>query len=398
MGFLDFIRREKRDMRTSDPALAEFFAGRGLGSTVTAEAVLSNLSTAAACVRLLSELLASSSLHVFRRGADGARSRADDLPLSDILASVTNAGQSAYEFRETAVRDLLLTGNAYARIERGTDGQVVALFRIDPLQVAPERLDSGRMRYRMGGAILLQEDVLHIRGPSRDGITGLSPLAISRGMFGLALTQTETAAKVAEQAVRASGVLTYPGRLSPVSRQEIKGGLDTYAASRGNAGSVMVLDGGAEFKPFGLSAADMEFLASRRLTNEDVCRVFGVPPTCAGITDKATYSNTEQEARALVQNALGPLAARVEAAMNRCLLSAEERRGLYIEHDLAALLRGDVQARFEAYRIGRVSGVFSVNDIRRRENESPIAGGNDHHMPVNWARLGDTPQPQDGAR
>ena len=111
-----------------------------------------------------------------------------------------------------------------------------------------------------------------------------------------------------------------------------------------------------------------------------------------GITDKATYSNTEQEARALVANCLGPLASRIEAAMLRCLLTEEGRRTLYIEHDLAALLKGDVQARFEAYRIGREIGVFSPNDIRRRENETPIPGGDVYHQPANWTPLGSTPE------
>jgi HK97 family phage portal protein len=161
----------------------------------------------------------------------------------------------------------------------------------------------------------------------------------------------------------------------------------TFAGDGSQAGGVLVMDGGPEFKPFSFSADDMEVLASRRLANEDVCRVFGVPPTSVGITDRATYSNTEQEARALVQNALGPLAARIEAAMMRCLLSAEERRTLYIEHDLSSLLRGDVASRFEAYRIGREIGVFSANDVRRRENEPPVAGGDTYHMPVNWGRL-----------
>lgn len=51
-------------------------------------------------------------------------------------------------------------------------------------------------------------------------------------------------------------------------------------------------------------------------------------------------------------------------------------------------LKGDVQARFEAYRIGREIGVFSPNDIRRRENETPIVGGDVYHHPANWTPLG----------
>lgn len=98
-----------------------------------------------------------------------------------------------------------------------------------------------------------------------------------------------------------------------------------------------------------------------------------------------------------MRNALGPLAARVKSAMSRCLLTPAGRRSLYIEHDLSALLRGDVQARFEAYKIGREIGALSPNDIRRRENEPPIAGGEIYHQPANWVPLGTQAAPGTGA-
>ncbi len=126
--------------------------------------------------------------------------------------------------------------------------------------------------------------------------------------------------------------------------------------------------------------------------NEDVARVFGVPPTAVGILDKGTYSNVEQEAASLIQNCLGPLAARIEAAMARCLLTPDARRTLYIEHDLSSRLRGDVKSRFEAYRIGREIAAMSPNDVRRRENEPPIKGGDEYHMPANWVALGTMPE------
>jgi phage portal protein BeeE len=97
----------------------------------------------------------------------------------------------------------------------------------------------------------------------------------------------------------------------------------------------------------------------------------------------------------LVQNSLAPLASRIEAAMQRCLLTDVGRRNLYIEHDLDGLLRGDIKSRFDAYRLGRESGIYSVNDIRARENEPPIGPEGDlHHMPANWIALGPGSVPQ----
>ena len=234
--------------------------------------------------------------------------------------------------------------------------------------------------------------MLHVRGPSRDGIVGVSAIQFGRASMGLRIAQSETASALVENGLRPSGVMTYAERLTGDARTKIREAVASRLQGSSNAGQLLIMDGGATYAPLAWSAEDAEFLASQKLSNEDVARLFGVPPTSVGITDKATYSNTEQEARALVANCLGPLASRIEAAMLRCLLTEEGRRTLYIEHDLAALLKGDVQARFEAYRIGREIGVFSPNDIRRRENETPIPGGDVYHQPANWTPLGSTPE------
>jgi len=394
------FKRETRSAVTissDDPYLAEFFSLRGQGaSAVNPETLLSNSAVAVRCVNLRSEGLASTSLHVFRRTANGGRERADDLALYGVLHDLANPQMTAFEAREFLIRSLDLTGNAYARLEIDGRGQVVALYPIPAADVVVERLESGRLRYRVsqragGTIILLQEEMLHIRGPSRDGIMGISAIQYGRLAMALRVAQSETATALVANGLRPSGVMSYDERINPEARAAIRSSVSERLQGAANAGQLIIMDGGAKYTPLAWTAEDAEFLASQKLSNEDVARLFGVPPTSVGITDKATYSNTEQEARSLVQNCLGPLAGRIEAAMLRCLLTPDARRTLYIEHDLAALLRGDVQARFEAYRIGREIGALSPNDIRRRENESPIDGGDIYHQPANWTPLGSAP-------
>lgn len=387
------IFKRSRDVRDTDAFLAEYYGLRGAAGAATPEQTLSNLSVASACVRLRAEMLASVGLFLFRRTADGGRERADDNALYGVLHDLANPNMTAYEFREFLIRSLDCHGNAFARIERNARGQVVALWPEPWGNVGPERLPSGRLRYRVtdprgGVMVLLQDEALHVRGPSRDGVIGLSPIAIARGAVGLALAQNEMASSFLQSAMRPSGLISYAEKLGAEKMAAAQAMMKDRFQGASAAGRVLLLDGGAKWEQLSFSPEDAEFLDSRKLANEDIARIFGMPPTTVGITDKSTYSNTEQEATALVRNALGPLAARVEQAMMRCLLSEAGRRTLYIEHDLTALLRGDVQARFEAYRIGREIGALSPNDIRRRENEPPIAGGDVYHQPANWVPLG----------
>lgn len=398
MGLISrLLGREKRSqsVRASDPYLAEFFGFRGIGA-VTAETVLSNSAVAVRCIALRSELLASVPLRVYRRSADGDRDRADDLPLYGVLHDQSDDLLSAFEFREFMIRCLDLNGNAFARIERNRRGQVIALHALLPGVVSVEKLRSGRLRYKVsegagGSLVLLQDDVLHLRGPSKDGIIGLSPIAIARGTLSLAITQRETSQALMSNSLRPSGVISYPTAMGPEAANRMRDALARRHEGPQKAGTFLLLDNAAKFEKMSFSPEDAEFLDSVKLSNEDTARIFGVPPTAVGILDKGTYSNVEQEAQSLIQNCLGPLAARIEAAMMRCLLSTEARRSLYIEHELAGLMRGDVRSRFEAYRMAREMGVYSVNDVRRRENEPPIEGGDEHHQPANWVPLGTVP-------
>jgi HK97 family phage portal protein len=184
-------------------------------------------------------------------------------------------------------------------------------------------------------------------------------------------------------------VLSFPAKINLQAKEIVFPKLaDKFEHDMSGSGGLMILDGGAEWKPLAFSSRDAEFLESRKLTDLAVARIFGVPPTTVGIVEHATYSNADQEARAFVMRCLAPMARRIEQAMNAALLPASSRRTLFIEHDLAGLLRGDLGARFEAYRIGREWGWLSSNEIRRMENMPEIQGGDEYLSPLNMTALG----------
>lgn len=78
--------------------------------------------------------------------------------------------------------------------------------------------------------------------------------------------------------------------------------------------------------------------------------------------------------------------------MNAALLTTEGRKRYFVEHDLAGLLRGDLKARYEAYRIGREWGWLSSDEIRGWENLPKIEGGGEYLSPLNMAVLGQREQ------
>lgn len=389
-----FKKAETR-IQSSDPYLGEF-----LGARWTARADIERASghaVAHRCISVIAETLASVPLSVYRRTDDGGREKASDHSLYGCLHDQMSPSLTAFEGREWLIASILTAGNGYARIERNGRGQVIALHPLAAGSVTVEKLTTGRLRYKVslangGTEILLQDECLHIRYRTQDGILGMSPIQIAAATFGLALAQTDQAGAAAENAFRPSGILSFPDKLAAGTGAGSKDDLLTKFRARFigqlKANDPIVLDGGATWSNIAFSSKDSEFLESRKLSNLDICRVFGVPPSVAGITDDATYSNIGEESRALVQRCLAPMAKRIEMAMTNALLSPDARKSLYIEHDLNGLLRGTLAERYSAFRVGREGGWLSVNEIRAFENMSKIEDGDSYVQPLNMGVLG----------
>ncbi|MER2536838.1 MAG: phage portal protein [Rhizobiaceae bacterium] len=397
MSWLDRIlgreQRARPSIKSDDPFIAEWFGlNGGAGAHVDAQRA-SGLATAGACIAVISQALAAVPLNVYRRTANGGRDRATEHPLYAVLHDAPNGVMTAFEAREALIASLMISGNAYAALDWNARGQVTGLHPLDPGRVAVERVESGRLRYRVTDRngrlrVHLQEEILHLRYRlARDGVMGLSPIQLARETFNLALTQQDTAAGLAAKGNRPSGALVFPNMLGAEAQNRALGALERKINANTLMSNVMVLDGGVEWKSFSMTAKDAELLESRKLTNLDICRIWGVPPTVVGILDHGTYSNVEMESRALVVRCLAPMARRIEQAMNVALLPAGSRRALFVEHDLAGLLRGDMKARYESYRIGREWGWLSPNEIRGWENMPEIDGGDEYLSPLNMTPI-----------
>lgn len=386
-----FKSKETRAVSSSDPFLGEFLGARWQARADIEKA--SGHAVAHRCIQLIAEQLAGVPLKVYRKEADGGRVTASDHALYGVLQDEFSERLTAFEGREWLLVSALMYGNAYARIERNGRSQIVALHPLKTPSVTVEKLMSGRLRYKVakdngGTETYTQDEILHVRYRTADGVLGQSPIQIASAAFGLALAQQDQAGAAAENAFRPAGALVFPDKLSGNGKESAIAKFKERFIGQLKANEVMVLDGGADFKTFQFSAKDSEFLESRKLSNLDICRVWGVPPSAVGITDDATFSNIEEESRALVTRVLTPWAKRFESVYNAVLLSPEARKTHKIEHDLSGLLRGDIQKRYEAYRVGREAGFLSVDEIRGFENMSKVPGGDTYMQPLNMAPLG----------
>ncbi len=383
----------------SDPD-AELAAALGVmttaaGVSVTPESAM-RLSAVSACVRLIAESIASLPLHVYRRGADGRRERADDVPAARLLHDEPNELMSSFTFRETLAAQLLLWGNAYAPIVRRRSSEPVELLPVQSRSVQVRRAPGGGLVYDVTmpdgrTATVGQADMLHVPGLSFDGITGLSPVRYAAQSIGLAIAAEQFGATFFGNGSRPSGVITMPGQLNAEQAKQLRAAwYDTYGGLS-NSNRTAVLFHGAKFETISVPPEDAQFIETRKFQVSDIARWFRVPPHMIGDLERATFSNIEHQALEFVTHTLRPWLVRFEQEINRKLFpSSTDGRpnDLYCEFSVDGLLRGDVKSRADYYVKGRQWGWLSANDIRRLENMEPIEGGDEYLTPLNMTTVG----------
>lgn len=382
-----------RPIRASEPPepkqrslqeLAEFYglvASTASGVSVNEHNAL-RLNTVYACVRLISESLGSLPLQVFRRLDRGKQL----LPRDDryrLLHSQPNPAMTSFTFRETLAGHLLLWGNAYAWIERGKQGRLVALWPVRPDKVKAEQdRKTGELRYEyeFRGEKLkaTSNSLLHIPGLGFDGITGYSPIGLMKSGIGMGIAAENFGAQFFGNSALPSGILSTTKKLSTEAEDRLKAAWQGMHGGD-NRWKVAVLEEGVTWTQLGTKPNEAQYLETRQFQAKEIASAFRVPPWMVGIDVKqGVYSNVEHQMLAFVTHTLRPWMVRFEQGFKAKLFPEPD---VFAEFNADGLLRGDLKSRYEAYAIGH-NRWLTTNEIREKENLNPVDGGDDMQTPA----------------
>ena len=359
----EFIRGE--DIDSGAPTLSGVYVNEENSMTV---------SGVFACVRLLSEDVASLPFGIYKRLERG-KEKADRHPLYYLIHDSPNDNMTAFAFKECMMTNLLLWGNAYAQIIRDRYGNVLSLHPLRSSRVAVSKDENGEQIYKYTNDkgvtfTLTREQMFHVSGISYDGITGLSPIGVAREAVGLAKATEIYGNKFFANGARPGGVLEHPGTIK--DPEKVRKSWETVYKGANNAHKIAVLEEGMKYHDIGLPQKDAQFLETRQFQLNEICRIFRVPPHLVGDLSKATFSNIEHQSIDYVVHTLRPWLVRWEQAVNMQLLNEWERREYFSKYNVDGLLRGDFGARMRGYAVGRQNGWYSANDIREMEDLNPL--------------------------
>ena len=376
----------------------------GPGSYASPSAVLvtedtaRQLSAVWACVRLISQTVASLPIVVYRKGPNG-REVVTDHWFPQMMASRPNSYQTRYEFWEQQIANLAMHGNLYAqKTELG--GVIRALLPLNPLQVET-KLVAGKVVHILTTdgkvTVFAAESVWHAR-MNGDLIVGRSPLQFGRNILGIAQAAEQVVSKIYSNGGKPSGVLTLDKLLTPEQRRMLS---SNYSAlTVGADDRLMVLEMGMKFDPVSMSPQDMELLSARKLQIDEIARWFGVPSVLINQNEGSTTlgSSTAEIINSFYKLNLRPYLEAIENSIVVNLFSKPDREEYEVEFDFEGLLRASEKDRYEGYRVGITSAVLTPNEARAREYLPPLPGGDvlmiqGAMMPITDAGRSPEPQP-----
>jgi HK97 family phage portal protein len=367
------------------------------GITVSPETSL-ECSAVLACVRVLSESIASLPMNLYRRLPGGGKEIAEDQHLHELLHYQTNDWMTAFEWKEWMMSQLLLWGNAYSKIIPGPNGAVDKLEPLHASRMTVKRLENGKLRYYYQVPPTLlnpnpdpveyrQEQIFHIRWLSSDGVTGYVPVTLSREAIGLARAAEIHSSAFFGNNARGGAVFETDQPHKPEVLRRFKDQWNEMLQGPKSAFSTVVVPYGFKKRPEEINNATAQLLETRRFSVEECARIYRVPVHLLGDMSNVRYNTVEQSAIDFVTFSLIPWCTRIEMACRRDLVVDDKT--FFVGFDLNALMAGDYEARAKHAREFFNMGALDVNELRQGIGLNPLPGeeGKKRFVQVNMALL-----------
>lgn len=327
-----------------------------------------NISTFFQCTDLISSSIAQLPIKV-----KAIESKEEDTVLTNHPLNMVLDGKDLFINRftmvKTIIQSIILTGNAYLKIERGANGIIKSLQFLESSDVNiiyNKAMKEKKLHYVVSNTsiqnVVNPEDMLHFKMWSNDGVKGISLIAyanqeISIGGFGeqYAFNSFQNAGN------QTSVVIETDTPVSANQKQQIINSW-TNNMTQGEGG-IVVMNAGQRAKQWSLTPADSQLLESRQFNAEMLCHFLNVNPAIIGLkgyTQPKTFEDSQNE---LLTRTLAPFIRMMEEEFKRKLVG--ENEDIKIIFDVSSMLRMSKQSEANYYGTLLDKGVLSRNEVRK---------------------------------
>nr|DAV00491.1 MAG TPA: portal protein [Caudoviricetes sp.] len=278
-------------------------------------------------------------------------------------------------------------GNAYAYLSYDNRGYLVGIYPLHPQKVRiwidNAKIFSGKedlyYEYNKDGKIYLfkKDEILHLKGGlSKDGIVGMSV----RETLATTLNGTKASQKylnnLYDRGLTSKAILRYTGDLNKDLQKKMLEAIEEFISTENNPTGILPLPPGMDIVPLDLKLTDSQFFELKKYNALQIAAAFGVKPNHLNDYDKSSYANSEMQNLTFYIDTLLYILTLYEEEFNLKLLTESERlKGLHFEFNVASILKGDLKTQAECLTKYVQSGIYTINEARKKAGLTAIDGG-----------------------
>lgn len=316
----------------------------------------------ASALFLISGIIAGIPVRMYKREGNTIAEILDDERIK-LLNIETNSILGAYETKQAMINDLIMEGACYCYI--GKNGNSA-----ESLQYLPKHrvslLDNGKLidrqiYYLVDGNYYDNFNIMSAVRNCSDGVHGRGLLDDNAMHISSMYNALVYENGVISKGVR-KGFLKSEGRLTVKALDALKKAW-RYMTSKLGTSDVIVLNKGITFESADSTAVENQLNESKQTNADLIYKIFG-------FTDKTFID--EKAFNIFVKTTIMPIVNCFIEAINRSLLLETEKGSYYFSLDMNDLLKADMLTRFNAYKTALESNWINVDEIRKREDLSPM--------------------------
>lgn len=282
---------------------------------------------------------------------------------------------------ELTLIDWLIVGNAYwVKWKTNADGKPLALYRMAPqhVKIVPGQFGPQNYLYRLPGASqdieFTPDQVIHFKRPNpHDPFYGLGVVKSGARALDMEIELTKTTASFYEKQALPSGVVQTERRVPRDVFNKLKRQLTQFYGGGRNAGQLMVLEAGLQYKAISLNAAEAAFLTMGQWSRDRTLAHFNINKALLGIWDTGDNPNIGLWQTLFDQKTMIPICNKFSKAISRGLTSPGW--GLDIVIDYAETQQPD-DVLNRAGTLAKIPGV-KVKELREAAGLAPSTGDKD---------------------
>jgi HK97 family phage portal protein len=341
-----------------------------------------------ACMTLIASDIAKLWLDLVEEDADFITTPVRATAFSPVLRK-PNHFQNRIQFFMNWILAKLTHGNTYALKGRDGRGVVTRMYVLDSTRVTPLVAADGSVFYQLSTdelagltetsqLIVPAREIIHdLMYPLFHPLVGIGPL-LAAGLSAMqSLKIQNQSAKLFQNNLMISGVLTAPGTISDQTAKRLEEYWNTNYAGEQNAGKIAALGDGLKFEPIMTRAIDAQLIEQLRWTGENICACFHVPPYKVAVGPAPTYNNIQSLNVEYYANCLQILIESLELCLDEGL---ELPAPYHAEFDLDALLRMDTLTAVDVATKEVTGGIAKPNEARAKMNRKPVVGGDTPYL------------------